>query len=168
MDSLSASFPSFEECLTKTQEPRFGIVDGASGEKASLIFTQDNDWDFEVNNYKDLILTFLAIDDCLFSSLDQERCDCAVFSEKIILFLELKDVKKKQRNRARRKAIKQLENTLSTFQSSLSTLEVFAVIGFKSAKKNPIANTNRQAAIAHFTDLYNAKLQEGNSFEFAH
>jgi hypothetical protein len=70
---------------------------------------------FTLNNPDRANLVFMAIDNCLLKSTDLSRCDFGIGNFKKLYFVEIKNVKTKQRNEAKTKAIKQLGSTSSVF-----------------------------------------------------
>lgn len=170
-DDIYSFFSSNEikNCTAQLNEKIFWIEDDTERNKAYLELKEIEGWHFKVENPKSKVLHFFAFDKCLFkddSQKGQRRCDCGIFEENKYAFIELKDVKrKKQRRGARKSAAQQLKGTLSffNFNSSVSSKELLAIIGMKD-KHTKIVKTGTQREVAEFTELFNAKLVEGNTY----
>lgn len=101
---------------------------------------------FHIHNPQEKEISFLAVDSCLFTSSDEERCDFIVFDNQYFCFVELKRVKFKQESKKRLKAAKQLESTITLFQDKLDLInhiqEAYLAVGFlgKPKKRADINN----------------------------
>ncbi|WP_299430474.1 hypothetical protein [uncultured Maribacter sp.] len=120
---------------------------------------------------------FIAIDECLISESNIKKCDALVAKEKVVWFIELKEVNwsintslnvKKRRN-ARLKAVKQLASTINDFKSKGIDFQLYTVAGLISfppfALSNPtsLPSTSSQARILEFVNLCGySELYEGN------
>lgn len=117
----------------------------------------DEEIDFlvENNNRKDIGL--VAIDKCLYDENGPSRCDCAVFEEHIIAFIEFKLGNNRKRTDRLKEARMQLASTIMEFKKrniidSTNIIRTYAHVGFHQTK--PAVNATILAAIAHFNEKF--------------
>jgi len=105
----------------------------------------------------------LAIDECLFDSSDGSRADCMVFDDEVICFIELKDCKKKNIYKNRKKAKRQLIAVIKKFKEKIKldrVLEAYICVTC-SAKDGTVTMTpraNNKEAQLEFEEFYNTAL----------
>mgnify|MGYP003438899324 FL=1 len=131
--------------------------------------TKNDVHQLKVSNQLRKNIIFVKIDKCLFHELKNEKkCDCILFDNSIVNFVEIKSTNKKGRSNARATAVLQLESTIKllTFNEiEYSNLTKKAVICFKNDNQYPIkASQKSQQAI--FKIKYNVNLVEGNLISF--
>jgi len=161
-----------KNCLTSTQAEIFSVAeelksDGQKGKCYLIEHTEEAI--LKVSNSSKKVIFLLAIDDCIFSSADLSRCDCAVFDDKSFYFIEIKDsYSKKQRSDHRDKASLQLRSALEFFTQKFDfkSYQLNAVICFRFQKRYPTKITTRQQDAVDFWDSFKAKLLEGNEIQF--
>ena len=135
-------------CLEIISKKHFFIDDDIKNNPAYL---KDTNGQFEVINNTNKDINFLKIDDCIYTSKDNTRCDCAIFDEKVFCFVELKTCKRTAWKPHREKSQKQLENTINNF------------------KKNAIIKDKKLEAYISYTCTINKEYHKikkaSNSFE---
>ena len=102
---LKAIFSQIEAngCIETILEKEFEIYD-CEEEKRCYIATEYGQ--FRVINSVEKEITFLAIDKCLFFDSDRfKKCDCAIFDNDTLCFIEIKACKFKQRKSNKKTAI---------------------------------------------------------------
>ena len=117
INKLKSKFSHIEEenCLEIINEKYFEIFDHEIDKRCYMV---SENGQFKVSNSCQKELNFVAIDNCLFDSLDGERSDCMVFDDKIICFIELKNCKNKNISKNRKKAKSQLISTIEFFRDN--------------------------------------------------
>lgn len=158
-------------CLTSTQAEIFSVAEEckSDGQKGKCYIIENTEEGIlKVSNSSKKAIFLLAIDDCIFSSADQSRCDCAVFDDKKFYFIEIKDSSMRQRQGDRKDACSQLKNSLEFFTQlfDFKNYQVNAVICFRFQKRYPATITTRQQDVVDFWDNFKAKLLEGNEIQF--
>lgn len=138
-------------------------ADTLGKELPSSIVNSDSNYQIKLVNEEEKEIIFIKIDQCLIIDNKIRRCDCAIINQNNFIFIEIKDVKTKQRKIARKEAIAQLTSTIELFLDKIdfTNLQLFAVIGFKTLRPyvvQPSKNTQR----AIFKSKYNIELQEGS------
>ncbi len=166
-ESINKAFPLISQnaCLEVTQLATFEIIDKQSS-RCILQEGHSESGHLWVNNLLKKQLYFLAIDKCLFfdKSGEPSRCDCALFDENRICFVEIKESNKSQRSKRREKAIDQLAKTINLFKNSGVEFPQFdALICFSNYQAYP-KRRNLDKEIAFLNDcggfLYEGKLEE--------
>ena len=150
-----------KDCLHNISKKEFFIIDDENQKPSKIV---DSNGQFKVINNIDNNLTFLQIDDCVYKSKDDSRCDCAIYSHSIFSFIELKTCKKKNSKPNRRKAEKQLEETIVKFKNHYllegKKLEAYVCLTCHSdGKLIHISSTANQDKILEFEEDYNTKLE---------
>lgn len=158
-------------CLTSTQAEIFSIGEEykSDGQKGKCYIIENaEEGILKVSNLSKKAIFLFAIDDCIFSSADLSRCDCAVFDDKRFYFIEIKDCSKNQRLYHRNKASSQLRSALEfcTQLFDFKNYQVNAVICFRFQKRYPATITTRQQDVVDFWDNFKANLLEGNEIQF--
>ncbi|MEK8021943.1 MAG: hypothetical protein VSS75_034135 [Candidatus Parabeggiatoa sp.] len=163
-------FPAFEVIDDQPTSPCRLLIDGQYGQ-------------FIIENPCEYLLSFLKIDHCILCDKDDSKCDFAVFNADEIIFVELKKIeadssnKHNKRNKKKRDAYAQLENTLKIFQSESINLSGYQnnqklfVIASVLDNNPPVVKmpvermANMNAQIKYF-DEYNAILLMGHTYKF--
>ena len=159
-------------CLAETNSiliEVFDLNDGTPAEQRSYIKTEEGQpVHFELSNPSRSELVFAAVDNCIFQSHQQSRCDFMIGNFQKLYFVEIKRVKRGQRSVARTNAIQQLHASISLFKEkiNLTDTELIAVICLKAKQVHPLQNATRMAERVAFKDNYNADLMEGQSHTF--
>lgn len=161
-----------KNCLTSTQVEIFSVAEEckSEGQKGKCYLIENaEEGILKVANSSKKAIFLLAIDDCIFSSADPSRCDCAVFDDKCFYFIEIKDsYSKKQRSDHRDKASSQLRSALEFFTQrfDFKDYQLNAVICFRFQKRYPATMTTKLQDKVDFWDSFKANLLEGNEIQF--
>jgi hypothetical protein len=167
-ESIEKAFPRTLEnsCLEIISSPQFEVID----KEVSRCIWQDGHSEsghLWVNNMSQKDIHFLAIDKCLFFDKDNDpsRCDCALFDENRICFVEIKVTNPTKRSVRRAKAIQQLAKTINLFRNSkVNCNSVEAYICFSNKfPKNSSVDLNKKL---EFELECGAVLKETNQIEF--
>ena len=116
-------------------------------------------------NKKEICL--VKSDKCLFTD-DTKKCDCLLFDNAIVYFIEIKTSSSSQRSKRRKDAREQLGTTINIFMENsvdLSGYKLAAVICFSSMEPR-IINSASNSAKATFYETYKVKLYEMNVVSF--
>lgn len=137
-------------------------------QRAYIKTREDEPAHFTVYNSRQAVLTFAALDNCLFKSHDIPRCDLVIGSFEKLYLVEIKQVNKNKRHTARRNAVEQLSRTLAFLigQLNLHATTLIAVICLKAQTLYPAFTAAKAAQIVRFREQFNASLVEGNSIEY--
>jgi hypothetical protein len=163
---LKKSFPQIEQnsCIETLTNREFEIYD-CEEEKRCYITTEYGQ--FKVINSLEKEITFLAIDKCLFFDSDRfKKCDCLIFDDNTICFVEIKACKFKQRKSNKKTAIGQLKSTIEIFRKEFNIdkkIEAYLCIGMNP--KNP-PRTSTSDKILEFEEELDTKLFDGCQKEF--
>ena len=160
-NKLEEAFPqiSTNHCLETTQD-KFWIYDC---EEKSRCYITHEDNQFHVLNDTNGYISFLAIDKCIFFDDDAfEKCDCAVFNEKIFSFIEIKKSKLRQKKKNRKKAKAQLISTINIFRDKIdfSDIQLEAYLCIGTSPTRPSITATSIDMILEFEEL-DTKLFEG-------
>lgn len=135
-DRIARAYPhrAGAHCIAEHTTSRRIFDSPAVGKCVCRTGKQDSDLDFEIKNRSGRTYYTLAVDGCLYLSDGPRRCDCAVFWDDTIVFIEFKlgmPVGKRRKLSERiREAVKQLVPTIERFvqhQIILDTTTVEAV-----------------------------------------
>lgn len=166
IEDLKEAFQQIEQnnCLEFLNKS-FEIYD-CEEEKRCYICKQDGH--FQVLNRDSKNIGFIAIDKCLFFDDDEfKKCDCIVFDEDTICFIEIKDCKPKRRKGHKKNAEKQLKSTIQIFQDKITIdkkIEAYLCVGCSSTRPSRTASSKN--AQAEFMRDFNAHLLDGCQKEF--
>lgn len=167
-ESIKKAFPLLSEndCLEITQLAEFEIIDKQIS-RCILQKGHSEDGNLWVINKHQKEVFFLAIDKCLFfdKADDPSRCDCVLFDENRICFIEIKESNKSNRRKRRIKAIELLAKTVNLFKSlGVKFTQFDALICFSTSyPKRRSSDLDRQF---EFLNDCGAFLYEGNLEEF--
>lgn len=117
-----------KECQETTDEDCFGICDLVDKTPAFISTIREEKWIAIVHNKEKTKITFTAIDNCIPiyrpNGEMESRCDGMLTYEKNIIFVELKNVKKRRNKIWREEGIEQIKTTIQIFSSN-HNLSVF-------------------------------------------
>lgn len=155
-------------CQEIISERNFFIQDDEEGKPAYIKYDSGQ---FEIKNNKERNISFLKIDDCIYTSKDDTRCDCAVFDDKIFCFIELKTCKVNNQSANRKKADNQLKKTIINLKSENvvkdKELEAYACLTCEIDNKlTRITNAYSQDTIYEFEEELDTYLQYECKKEF--
>jgi hypothetical protein len=159
-------------CLEKTNNiliEVYDCYDCVPGQQRSYIKTEENQpAHFKLDNPLLINLVFAALDNCILQPHQQSRCDFVIGNFQKLYFVEIKEVKLRQRQEARSDAIEQLHSSISLFKGriNLTNTKLIAVICLKAKQAYPLQSAKRVADIVAFKENYNADLMEGQSHTF--
>ena len=159
-------------CLIETNSELIDVYDrydGPQNERRCYINSEDNHpVHFELKNPTAANVVFAALDNCIFSTQDQSRCDFSIGNFQKLYFIEIKQVKRGQRSSARKDAIQQLRSAISIFREKidLNQTQLIAVIALKARQVYPLQSATRVAEMVAFKEDFNASLMEGQSHTF--
>ncbi len=152
-------------CLTIEKRLAFEIEDPEGELPCRLV---ESGGQFRVMNPQAKSIHFLAVDFCFLGTSDKAKPDCALFDEKVLKLVELKDTKTNGRAIARKKAIVQLASYYSVMQDKgmdLSDYRVEAIIALSAQKGYPVFTSRNQEAALRFS-IMGVHLLEGNETIF--
>ncbi len=168
-NKLRTLFAKIEEhhCLEIISDSAFYIYASGEEQRCFILSDETNSSDtqlFKVINDNNQNIRFLAIDKCLFFDSDKfKRCDCLLYNEEYLCFVEIKKVDTtRHRNSAKKTARAQLYSTITIFQDKIDfenrIVEAYLCVGYKPT--NPATLASSQSAKVAFEDL-KAKLYNG-------
>jgi len=180
--AIANQFPDrpWQQCLSPPyRDERLMVIDKpqADGQKKSIIAPHpvtETEPAFQISNPTKKPIHLLAIDGCFFTSNDPKRCDCLVYDDQCLCFVELKlDATSHRRATSNlKKARKQLGATISFFKSAFNLvtqnfwgfdLEAYAVM---NTQFYPRQSASRTHIFVGFLEEYGVKLYEKNTKTF--
>lgn len=173
--SIEKAFPHVVEkgCFEIENRTKFEIFDDTDSRSYTKT-KPEQPTHLEVNNLTERPINFLALDRCLLGANDSS-CDCAVFDDRMLYFVEIKtsdnmDEQHKKRVQGRKKAIEQLGATIQFFKKRnilMENYELKALICLVRRGVFPAASSTNNDARVQFEDEHNAELLEGNTIVFS-
>ncbi len=156
------------DCLEIISDKHFFIQDEDDNNSA---FIKNDNGQFEVINRTEDDISFLKIDDCIYTSQDETRCDCAVFNDKFFCFIELKTCKIKNQKANRETADKQLKQTIIKLKSASivgdKNLEAYTCVTCKIDNQlTRITKTRHDNTILEFKEDLDTRLYYSCKKEF--
>ena len=124
----------------------FGLCDDRN--QTPVYIDQDNrdKWIAKVDNSLQVQLFLIPVDNMINFPIGMKRCDAIIYSDKAILFIELKN----QRTSWLQNAIDQLQDTISVFDSN-HIINVFTnKRAYACNKAHPNYNCSNKEAIQNF------------------
>ncbi len=157
IEAIKTAFPACvaNDCLSYTEADVVEIFEDEKEKRCYLQKPSTEPVHFTVFNPNEKPITFLAIDQCMLTDADVERCDCALFDEGKILFLELKTGgKRKNRKALVQKAKSQLKTTIKHFSENidLTKVEKQAIVNVGYSQEQPKLQPGIQAARLKFQE----------------
>ena len=161
---------NFDICLETLSQKQFFIKDDDNQKPSYIVETNG---EFKVLNNTNDTIHFLKTDSCVYSSKPPKRCDCILYNNNTVCFIELKHTKRTQWKSKRESAEKQLETTILELKNEKiiqnKTLEAFMCCTFCDINDNitKISRaTNKIETITYFEDELNTALYCDNKKEF--
>ncbi len=155
----------FEEHTAST----FYVYDEGGGtlQQPVRVVSKENTFQLTVNNPTNKAIILGKLDKCLFDDT-LSKCDCMLYDNEQLFFVEIKSSSVGSRGNKRRKAAGQLKQTIQYFRDSGSLFEGFKVIALICFKANEprIIQPSRNSESAFFLLEMGVRLQEGNSIVF--
>lgn len=137
-DFRNAFDKNIELCITETNSTLIEVYDCYDcipPEQRTYIKTKvDEPIHFTLFNDQAENLLFAALDNCILKSNQQSRCDFIIGNFQKLYFIEIKQVKPRQRRSAKENAIRQLHASISFFREKLdlSNTKLIGVICLKA------------------------------------
>jgi hypothetical protein len=144
-------------------EKRFYIYDGKDTQPIKVV--TNGDFQLTILNTSGNAVCVVKTDKCLIKD-DIQKCDCILFDDRKLYFVEIKSSSNKSVRR--REAVMQLGSTIKLLLEKgvdFTRLNAKAIICFKRDKEYPTISSNNSKR-AMFEDEYNVILEEGNKIEF--
>jgi len=165
---------NFSKCIEFVKDIDIYIKD-FKNECSKIV--DSSDFDFHIKNNFSTNLSFLKIDKCVYNDSDDEKCDFGFANEKVIFFVEIKELEDfgnhAKKNKKRKKAKSQLINSINSFKikfPEMDLLNVFPVIALKPKIEEGYINlisTKDQSTIDEFIEKCGCpNIFEGNYIEF--
>lgn len=162
--------PVHDGCFTSEQRPSFVIIENGQTGRAEIV-NQNSLSGFKIDNPQQKQILMVSIDGCLLDSRAGKRCDCLVFDNADLCFVELKlNVSSfKQSSSASKEAREQLEASISYFKTILDelltgmALEAFIVM---KEQVYPRVRANRSNLFVSFQERTGVSLYEKNHKQF--
>lgn len=136
------------------QEPpiansEFGICDDENGEKAYIDKTNSRKWIATVKNNKKIVLTFTAIDKCIFHDNDPNyegkgRCDGMLTSKNHLYLIELKNQKANWINHAKEQLISTIQILRESHKTELDKFKHKKAFGCNKKRSRFIVITQEE------------------------
>jgi hypothetical protein len=127
-------------CFESLNDAEFGIFDPLNSK--CIIQKFGNKRHFTVKNPTQKTILFLAIDKCLLHDGEEkgfERCDFAIFDDKVFCFVEIKEPSFGQKAENLKKARSQLLSTIKYFKEKIPfesiRIEAYASVGSHSPSR---------------------------------
>lgn len=171
---IEKAFPLItqNQCLESLTNSEFGFFDfdgkGINPKNyikgKCYIFDNDDIIHFTVKNPNQKEIHFLAIDKCLFFD-ETKKCDCAVFDNKTICFIEIKETDRNKsfhNKNAREQLLKSIKDFKEKIDFSGKRLEAYMVVGVNFAKTTPASKARDLITQLEFEDLGVVLFQNGN------
>lgn len=117
-------------------------------------------------NPEGVVIQFAVVDKCLLQDSDQPgqgRCEGMFMYHSHCCWFEIKH--QEDWGKARKKAYRQLEDTIQFFRSShpiAADTVLFALVALLGKRRSPAVSTANQEKRLHFLDNYGVSLIEGN------
>lgn len=147
-----------QECLTTTNEKRFGICDGENNAVAFTKTDNESEWIATVINNDADSIEFRAIDYCVVIRREdgnqEKSCDCILIYPKGIVFIELKD----ERSGWMERGIKQVEMTVSHFAANHDLSAFRHKKAFVANKRHPDFHVLDIELKRRFWDRYKVRI----------
>jgi hypothetical protein len=162
---IESAFPQAKYCIESSDSDNFGVKEV---EQKSYLVENPKDGILKITNPSKKMVYLLAVDQCVFSSaVKTRRCDCAVFNEKQLYFVEIKDCKSKNRDNHREDARDQLKATIELFRNKINfqSDQLKAVICFKARKIYPAFSVKQTDASIRFKQETGIILLEANEIK---
>jgi hypothetical protein len=145
-------------------ETEFYVYDAEDSHPVRVV--QNGDYQLIVRNPLGTRICVVKIDRCLVKE-EQRKCDCVLFSESKMYFVEIKSSSTGTRKDKRNKAILQLGATIEYFESKgiiLNKVESIAVICFKNYTR--VSSAANDTKFGDFAKKYKIILEEKYAIEF--
>ncbi len=132
-----------------------------------LFCNEDENWNLKIINKSNINVDFFQNDNCLMTDNNLKKCDWILIFKDEFHFIEAKDVKTKQRSKARKNADKKFEITIPYFTKlhpEIIKMKKHVVLNFKS--NSNITRAADKAKQSYYSETYNAKYKETNKLNF--
>lgn len=158
----------FKDSFEASSETIFYVYDeGGDSQQPVKIVSKNEKFQLTVNNETNKQVCLTKTDKCLFTD-ETSKCDCLLFDDVQLYFIEIKSCSSGSRSNRRRTASNQLRQTIEHFRLNnidFSKYKATALICFKSVEPK-IIQASRNSASAIFKEQYGVLLEEGNVINF--
>lgn len=148
-------------------EKLFYIYDADDRQPVKIVL--DGDYQLTIYNESESEICVVKTDKCLIKEVEgQKKCDCILFNNRRLYFVEIKSGGTGKRGERKRKAKEQLGSTIDNLRNngiSLSNLELQAIICIKNHSRK-IPQVTEQTMMEKFREQYNVKLEITDTIEF--
>jgi hypothetical protein len=163
-------FPEKSLCENKSpyhhiKEKEFYVYDADDIQPVKIVY--NGEYQLTVRNPSGAEICVVKTDRCLIKDANQKKCDCVLFDNSKVFFVEIKTSSSGTRKDKRNKAILQLGATIEYFESQgviLSSIEAAAIICFKNFSRVPSSINDTKSG--NFTKKYKIMLEEKYIIEF--
>lgn len=172
-EDIKIAFPSLDQnnCHKIINDDYFELLD-CKDKECELVCENKSEYNFKVYNDKKIDINFVPIDKCIFTDGDGKKCDCLLYTDNELSFIEIKnpsntDHGSKQRKNLKRIAVEQLENTIKEFKNiinldSYSFKNIEAILSLSWKPSRPLISCNKTNKRVEFYETYGVDLIEGN------
>lgn len=156
IERIRAHFADKTPCISSHTTPLFYVYDQPGNLPCLHRVAGPEQTDLTVRNNQTETVHLVAIDHCLYSSSDAQRCDCALVCAEQIHFVEFKHGKSKNRPARLKECIPQLAAAINDFvQAGIiapqSVVRAIACVGF--AEQRPPRGAAIEARILQLNQL---------------
>ncbi len=127
----------------------------------------DEKWNLNIINKSNINVDFFQNDECLMTNKNLKKCDWIIIFKDEFYFIEAKDVKIKQRSKAKKNAEKKFEVTIPYFLNlypEIEEMKIKVILNLRSTSNlTSSADKNRRN---RYNVNYNTKYIETNSLTF--
>ena len=158
-----------EECLTSKNDERLLASEGENSRSQLSVYEEASEHPdgFLLKNFHQKTLHLLAIDHCFFSDSDPQRCDCLIFDDQFLCFVEFKlEVKPRKATDRLKEARDQLGSTIEFFKSEIEPFSEsffdFKLEAYVVMKEHvyPKQRASRESVFVKFLEKYGVALFE--------
>jgi len=156
IERILAYFADKASCISSHTDQLFYVYDQDGNLPCLHRVDKPEQTDLTIRNNGATVIHLVAIDHCLYSSADTQRCDCALIRAEEIQFIEFKHGKSKNRPARLKECIPQLAAAINDFvQAGIiapqSVVRAIACVGF--AEQRPPRGAAIEARILQLNQL---------------
>lgn len=173
IERLCQVFPQREVtgCLAETRQEKFQVCEDGQTRRVVVVGLGQPQSGFRIHNPHEKVIYIFATDNCFFHSRDGKRCDCVIFDDTYLCFVELK-VEVRTRRQATDKAAdarEQLGATITFLKAAFAN----DFLGFRPEAYvvmrehvRPARRSQRNEAFTNFLQTYQVPLKELSNEEY--
>lgn len=173
IDNLCDIFVSREviTCFDASEQENFQVCEDEQTRRVCIIDITQSKLGFRIYNPREKVIHVFATDNCFFRFHDGKRCDCIVFDDTCLCFVELKlDVTThRQATEKAKDAREQLGTTINFFRNACKNdLMNFKLEAYLVMRDNirPAQSAQRVEFLVNFLKTYGVPLKELSDKEF--